>query len=227
VLDRMNAGRQEALTVADLARAMDLSSPADLDAVLSGHLAATFAMLDQFCSRFAIDKDWLTTGRAEPFTSPIEHMVLPEHYLRSIEDDQPATVYAVRSKSRVGESFLVVESDPMKFWRLPDVWHVSDHVGGGGSRDLLSLYTLFMQWSKAAKPYMVLGRYVEPEVAEDVFNGKAWPGIVANLPISHWWDDLTDIEHKWTTRTRSSKAYGKEFVAAQDIVREMLARAER
>lgn len=40
---------------------------------------------------------------------------------------------------------------------------------------------------------------------------------------SHWWDDLTDLEHKWTSRESGGKAYGKQFVAAQGIIRKGLA----
>lgn len=93
VLNLMNADRYELLTVVDLARAMDLPTPADLEAAVEGHAPPTFAMLDQSCARFAIDKEWLATGRGQPFKSSVEHQPFPEA------------------------------------WRLPDVWHVSDHVG--------------------------------------------------------------------------------------------------
>ena len=189
-------------------------------------MVATFAMLDQFSARFAVSKEWLASGRGEPFLPPVEHQRFPEEYLGMIDEEKPETVYAVRSKSSVGEAFIVVKSDPMKVWCLPDVWHVSNHVGGTGARDLASLYTLFKHWSKAVKPYTVIGRYVEPALAKSIIDGVAYPGIVSGLPLNHWWDDLTDIEHKWTTRKGSSKAYGKEFVAAQDIIREMFARLD-
>lgn len=225
VLGLMNSDRHEPLTVVDLARAMDLSTPADLEAVVEGHTPPTFAILDQFCARFAVDKEWLATGRGQPFKSPLEHQPLPESYLSSIEVEAPTCVYVVRSKSDVGESFIVVQTDEMKAWRLPDVWHVSDHVGGGGSRDLLSLFDLFRRWSSGAKDYSVLGRLVDPRLARSIYDGEAYPGVIAYQPLSHWWDDLTDVEHKWTSREGSKKAYGKSFVAAQDIIREMLSKA--
>lgn len=225
VLGLMNADRGDKLTVVDLARAMGLSTPADLEAVVEGHASPTFAILDQFSARFAIDKEWLATGRGVPFRSPLEHQPLPESYLSSIDAESPTCVYVVRSNSDVGESFIVVQTDDMKAWRLPDVWHISDHVGGGGSRDLLSLYDLFRHWCSGAKQYSVLGRLVDPRLAKSVYDGKAYPGVVAYKPLSHWWDDLTDIEHKWTSRAGSRKAYGRSFVAAQDIIRTMLTRA--
>ena len=225
VLGLMNSDRHEPLTVVDLARAMDLSTPAEFETVVEGHTPPTFAILDQFCARFAIDKEWLATGRGQPFKLPVEHQALPESYLTSIEEESPTCVYVVRSKSDVGESFIVVQADDLRAWRLPDVWHVSDHVGGGGSRDLLSLYDLFRRWYSNSKSYSVLGRLVDPRLAQSIYDGAAYPGIVAHLPLSHWWDDLTDIEHKWTSRDKSAKAYGKSFVAAQDIIREMLSRA--
>jgi hypothetical protein len=41
------------------------------------------------------------------------------------------------------------------------------------------------------------------------------------IGADNWWDDLTDLEHRWTTRQGSQKAYGKGFVAAQDIIRRL------
>jgi hypothetical protein len=224
ILDLMNDRRDERLTVADLARALGLSAPAELDAVFAGQTAASFPMLDQFCARFAVDKDWLATGRGNPFSSPVEHRASPEDYLGLIEEAAPEYVYLVRSASDVGEALIVVGCDSLKCWSLPDVWHVSNHVGAGGSHALLSLYKLFRRWSEGSKPYMVLGRLVDPRLADALINGKAHPGVVGGLPLSHWWDDLTDIEHKWTTRKGSARAYGESFVAAQDIVRAMLER---
>ena len=224
VLDKMNKNRFEPLAVSDLALAMGLSAPADLEAVLVGQVPATFELLDCFCSRFAVNKEWLTTGRSSPFYPEVEHCSFPEEYLSLIDEANCDTVYAVRSKSNVGESFLVIENDPLKFWRLPDVWHVSNHVGGSGAQDLVSLCALFKKWAHSSKPYMVLGRYIEPALAESIWNGETYPGAIADMPLSHWWDDLTDLDHKWTSREGSLKAYGKEFVAAQDIIRQMLAR---
>jgi hypothetical protein len=226
VIELMNTDRFEPVAVADLARAMDLSSPADLEAVLEGHQPATFALLDQFCDSFAVNKEWLTTGRASPFSSVVEHHPLPENYLDSIEKFHPEAVYAVRSKSKTGEAFLIVESSPLKYLLLPDMWHVSDQVGGGGARQLLSLFKLFKHWSKAQKPYVVLGREASPEVAASIYNGEVHPGIVEKLPLSHWWDDLTDLGHEWTTREDAAESYGNEFVLAQDIVRDRLSRGQ-
>lgn len=224
VLEKMNTNRFEPLAVSDLALAMGFSSPAEFEAVLVGQAPATFDLIDGFCSRFAVNKEWLKTGRRSPFYSEIEHRSCPEQYLELINAAECETVYAVRSKSDVGETFLVIESNPLKFWQIPDVWHVSDHVGGGGASDLASLYKLFNNWAHGNSPYLVLGRYIEATLAESIWNGLTYPGVIADMPLSHWWDDLTDLDHKWTSRKGAIKAYGKQFVAAQDIVRQMIAR---
>jgi hypothetical protein len=79
VLGLMNAERDEPLTVVDLARAMDLSTPAELEAVVEGHTPPTFAILDQFSARFAINKEWLATGRGPPL-----HITQPCSLLRDL-----------------------------------------------------------------------------------------------------------------------------------------------
>lgn len=223
VLARINDGRpHDPLSVGDLALAMHLASPADLDAVFAGRHAPSFELIDRFCDRFAVCKEWVIAGRGAPFKPPIEHYSFPEFYASPIQEACPEVVYAVRSSSDIGEAVLVVFCDDFKAWRVPDVWHVSDHVGGGGSRDLVSLYKLFKGWSDALPPFMILGRVVEPELFNGLMNDQLHPSIVATERLSHWWDDLTDIEHQWTTRKGSSQKYGKGFVAAQDIIRKLL-----
>lgn len=70
-----------------------------------------------------------------------------------------------------------------------------------------------------------VGRLVDPRLARSIYDGETYSGVVEHLPLSHWRDDLTDVEHKWTSREGSKKASGKIFVAAQDIIQEMLSRA--
>jgi hypothetical protein len=118
------------------------------------------------------------------------------------QQQSPTCVYVVRSKSDVGESFIVVQADDVKVWLLPDVWHVSDHVGGGGSRDLLSLCDLFRRWATVSKSYSVLGRLIDPRLARSIHDGAAYPGVVEYLPLSHWWDDLTDLGSDRRQRNR-------------------------
>jgi hypothetical protein len=225
VLGLMNKDRHDQLTVADLALAMGLSMPAELDAVFKGHSAPTFEMLENFCSRFAVDREWLTAGRGNPFSRPFERHTMPEHYGDLIDEEKPELVFVVRSRSAAGESFIVVQSDALKIWCVPGVWHVSRQVGATGAAQLASLRVLFTKWSKSEKPYLVLGRSIDAKLAKSIIDGETFPGVVAALPQSHWWDDLTDVEYEWTSRKGSSKAYGPGFVAAQDIIRGLLDRS--
>lgn len=227
VLSLMNEDRREDLKVADLALALGLAAPAELDAVFNGHSAPTFDLLEKFCSRFAIDRQWLATGRGSPFSWPFERHTMPEHYGDLIDQQKPELVFVVRSTSAAGESFIVVQSDPFKIWCVPGVWHVSRQVGATGAAQLASLRVLFKTWSKGDKPYLVLGRSIDAKLARSIIDGDTYPGVVSTLPQSHWWDDLTDVEHEWTTRKGSSQAYGPEFVAAQDIIRGLLSHADR
>lgn len=223
VLELMNEGRYEPLNIVDLARAMELASPAELDAVFEGRQAPTFAMLDQFCACFAVDTEWLTTGRSQPFLPQVEHRVRVAEYRELLERDPPEHLYLVRSSSDAGESFFVAQRGELRYWRLSDVWHVSDHVGGGGAADLMALHELFKGWINELPKVALLGRQAAPHLVRAIIDGEIHPGIVKRLPLSHWWDDLTDLEHKWTTREESRKSYGKGFVAAQDVLRSMLA----
>lgn len=223
VIALMNADREEKVTVAHLARAMYLNGPAELDAILDGRCAPSFAMLDRFCDRFGVCKDWLESGRELPFRSPLESRPLADDYVDLIDQLAPEVVYAVLSDSPVGQAILVLKIDHLKFLVAPMLWHVSDVVGAGGSLQLLHLYRLFKRWSSARMSYQVVGRVVHQDLTAKILNGAVHPGVLEELPLSHWWDDLTDLESTWTNKASSAKSYGKNFVLAQDIIRTMLA----
>jgi hypothetical protein len=123
------------------------------------------------------------------------------------------------TNSDVDESFIVAQTDDMNAWRLRDVRHASDHVGRGGTRALLSLYDPCRHWSCGAKPYSVSGRLVDPRLAKTIYGGGACTGVVACRPLSHRWDDLTDIDHQWTSRAGSKKMHRKSSLVAQDVRR--------
>lgn len=78
---------------------------------------------------------------------------------------------------------------------------------------------MFKRWSTEREGLQILGREVQPKLAQGIFEGTVYPRAVARLPLSHWWDDLTDLEHKGTTREGSAKLYGRNFTDAQDIIR--------
>lgn len=224
-LKLMNASRDDdSLTVADLARAMDLPSPADLDAVFVGRTHPTFAILDSFCERFAVNKEWLLSGRSSPFASTADFHSEPHDYKDWIDQAAPEYVYAVRSNSVYGEAYFVIQMDAFKHFILPMSWHVSRHVGGTGAHQLLSLYKLFKDWIGETRNYMILGRSIEARLATSIADGETHAGVVAHMPNSHWWDDLTDLGHKWTSRESASREYGEGFVDAQDIIRAQLER---
>jgi hypothetical protein len=221
----MNASRDDdLLTVADLARAMDLPSPADLDAIFVGQTHPTFAILDSFCERFAVNKEWLLSGRSSPFASTADFHSEAYAYKDWIDLVAPEYVYAVRSKGVFGEVYFVVQMDAYKHFVLPMSWHVSRQVGGTGAHQLLSLYKLFKDWIGETRDYMILGRYIDADLAASIADGEIHPGVVEHMPVSHWWDDLTDLEHKWTSRDGSLTEYGEGFVDAQDIIRAQLER---
>lgn len=98
--------------------------------MLQGHTPPTFALLDQFCGRFAVDKEWIATGRGSPFSPVGEDCYYPEQSVRQLAELRPEVVYAVRGTSDEGHAFFAAESDPLRMCRIPGIWHVSARVGG-------------------------------------------------------------------------------------------------
>lgn len=224
VLRLMNERRSDdELTVSDLAKAMSLESPSQLDRVMRATIAPSFEFLHAFAERFAVNREWLTTGRGHPFHSDERAHHLPEDYYERIIDSSPNEICFVRSSGAVGEAVVILGLDDYRYILLPSVWHISEHVGGSGCMQIYSLYGLVRRlWT--VQPHISMhGRVISARTFKQLSTGTVWPGtVVHDAATSHWWDDLTDLDNRWTKPEACRRSYGSGFVFAQNVIRQKL-----
>lgn len=154
-----------------------------------------------------------------PLFSPYIQACEPLGYLEDIRRLRPAVIYFIRSRSDVGGAFLVLKHADWKFTILNLTLHVSDHVGDGGQRLLVSLCHLINRLK--AEGVRCGGRTLDPQVFSalqmgDIFLGRVIDAAMCN---DHWWDDFTDIHHENSGAANYEQLHGKPFIKAQEIVR--------
>jgi hypothetical protein len=217
----MNMSRpDEKLSIGDLANALELSSPAELDGYMHGRLDPGFEFLRRFSGRFGVNQEWLLTARGQPFLAEEQRYLYPEEYLDIILALTPETICFVRSTGEVGECFIVLKINDLKYIVLPDMWHISDHVGGTGRNQIISFYNLVLDLQECQQNLHLYGRALPIKECERLVRGEVFPAsMLEGKAISHWWDDLTDIEYAWTSVEGSREKYGDGFLFAQDVIR--------
>ncbi|TXM33914.1 hypothetical protein [Vibrio parahaemolyticus] len=225
-LELMNEGREYSkITIAQLAQVMKLHKVSELERVFQGKEEPTFEFVDHFSSTFGVNRNWLLEGKYSPFSNNDQTMSEPHWYLDEIKQTNPLRVFFVREDSRKARTFLLLKIDDFKYKILHQTWHISDEVGAGGRRQLVSFYELVKSLrDKEGYGSKCGGLTLNCDDFSRLLSGDVYPGAFVEVGYREdpWWDDFTDIHHKYPIAENYESWHGKSFIKAQTIVREKL-----
>ena len=179
--------------------------------------------IDDFCSRSGVDVAWFKHGEGRPFAPNEACQVDVTVLLNELDPGIDLRLYFVRSDCRQGR-VCFVRRDNDFVWRVYDtLLHLSAENGGGGVRNLVGLYRLLRDING-----VWMGRTVSHTLARAEFEtlvlGNVFPGaVLRNRPQCHWADDFPLLETSDGGIRKLLAVHGREFQAAQMIVRTQLA----
>lgn len=219
-------------SVSRMAEAMGLEKAGDLGQYLDGTVEPTFAFMETLAHRFHVDAEWLKHG-SHPGYPWVEHSCSYYNAVDVIEDLErlaPKEIFFARVSHQGrnpeedrGEAGLIIKWDSLTYQVFGQVLHVSGHVGGTGTGQLWTLCALTKELPNK-HPWSVSGKVVSADLFHDIFDGKAWPGLIEKCAYSTWWDDLSDYTHSFPTVAGPNgegyaRHYGKSFLDAQEVLR--------
>jgi len=225
ILALINENRiYDKFTIAGLARLMKFHSVGELESVFLGQNEPNFEFMDNFCNTFGINRHWLIEGKDSPFIIDNGTNFDPLQYLDEIHASSPEGIFFIRSDTKIGEVFIVLKFADWKYRVIPRIWHISDHVGAGGRRQIFGFYKLVSALQDSELRHKCGGRILEKKQFSSLLNGAVFPGSVIEFPSQEnpWWDDFLDVHHKYPIASNYERLYGKGFVEAQYIVRSQL-----
>lgn len=208
-------------TIASLAQLMKLHSVGELESVFLGSREPSFEFIGHFCTCFGVNREWLIEGKSGPFCNSEGTHFDPLEYLDEIESAKPERIYFIRSESRVGEVFILLKLADWRYRILGRVWHISDHVGAGGQSQIFGMYKLIMALRDRHYGISCGGRVLNERGFRSLLSGNIFPGSIIDFPNQEnpWWDDFTDVHHKYPVSSSYESWYGRGFMEAQAIVR--------
>lgn len=209
-------------TIAKLAKIMGLKSVGELEQYFLNK-EPDFLFIKEFCQCFSVNEDWLLEGKGQPFESnetPIYYD--PYEYLEYFQKKKPHEIYFVIAKSKIREAFFILKYNDWQYEIIQRQWHISGYVGGGGSRQLYGMFCLIDALRNINSIYThCWGCELKYQKFKDLYEGKIFPShLLSNN--SHWWDDLTDVYHKYPIAKNYLEWYGESFIDAQHIIRSQL-----
>ena len=221
-LSLINANHnREKLTISKIAQMMGSPSVGNTERVFEGIEEPSLIFLQTFSERFGVQPAWLLHGEHEPFYQPEPLEPFALDYLPYIKISRPAEVYFVRSSSEHGECQIVLKFDEWRYHALNSVWHVSSHVGGMGTSQLVSLFELIKTLRDEEQELICMGQVLSEKEFEKLRDGTVFPGsALSALDKNHdWWVAFPDLNHEFPSSPHYAAWYGQSFLDAQKIVR--------
>ena len=206
-----------------LAQELGYADSSFLDRLCEGQSYVGWAEIDDFCARSAVEGDWLKHGERQPFAPSDACQPDVTVLLNELDSGVDWRLYLVRSDCRQGR-VCFVRRDNDFVWRVYDtLLHLSAENGGGGARNLVGLYRLLKEvnavWMERTISYTLARREFETLVQGQVFPGA----VLRHRPQCHWGDDFPLLESTDGWIRKLLAGHGREFQAAQAIVRAQLA----
>ncbi|WP_312376244.1 hypothetical protein [Stutzerimonas nitrititolerans] len=223
ILELMNEGRSYSqFTIPQLAQIMKLHKISELENVFTGRTEPSFTFIEDFCKTFGVCKEWLIEGKGAPYSSDTPSKSDPMDYLSLIEEANPENIYFVRENSDTAPAFILLKVSKWKYLILRRTWHISDAVGAGGQRQLYSFYSLIKELRNKRRLHTSCwGLTLSKDEFNSLLCGQKFPGKYTDAGFSEdpWWDDLTDINHKYPIAENYEQWHGKSFIKAQEIIK--------
>lgn len=224
VLELMNEGRQHysKFTIPQLAQIMKLHKISELENVFNGKIEPSFSFIEDFSKTFGVNKTWLIEGKESPYSNQLPFQREPMDYLSIINESDPEGIYFIRENSDTAPAFIVLKVSKWKYLILNQTWHISDQVGAGGQKQLFSFYSLIKELrDKRNMHTSCWGITLNKDEFNSLLCGQSFPGKYIDLGFTEdpWWDDLTDINHKYPIAENYEEWHGKSFIRAQEIIK--------
>lgn len=221
ILILMNTGRTyQEYTIAKLSQLVKLHKISELENIFLGVEDPSFDFMQRFCGTFGVNYEWLAEGKGEPYYNDGPRGYDPLDNIEYIKSSNPVEIYFIFCKSDIGEAFITLKFSDWKYKILYKIWHISSHVAGEGQRQILSMYKFIKKLRAEGFYNRCWGRILDQSSFDKLYSGSSFPGsIIGKYANSPWWDDFTDIYHKYPIAENYAMRYGKGFIDAQDIVR--------
>lgn len=223
ILELMNEGRNHSkFTIPQLAQIMKLHKISELENIFTGKTEPSFTFIEDFCKTFGVCKEWLAEGKNSPYSSDAPSKSDPMDYLSLIEEINPERIYFVRENSATAPAFILLKLSKWKYRVLDRTWHISDEVGASGRRQLYNFFRLIKELRDERNLHTSCwGLTLNKEAFHSLVCGHIFPGKYTDVGFSEdpWWDDLTDIDHKYPIAKNYEHWYGRSFVKAQEIIK--------
>lgn len=222
VLEMMNEDRTHSkFTVTQLAQIMELSKTSELENIFTGKKEPSFKFIERFTKQFGINYSWLSEGKKTPYECDDTSLYYSPDYLELINKYNPTEIIFVKESTIRSAAFILFKLNEWNYIIIKHRWHVSDQVGVGGAKQLVSLYKFIKHLQETTELYIKSsGLLLESKDFERLLNGEKFPGkYTIHSSNNPWWDDLTDIYHQYSIADQYENMHGSSFIKAQNIIK--------
>ena len=211
------------LQVSRLAEELGYENVEFLDQLRRGIRYFSLFEIEDFCNRAGLNAQWFEHGDGKPFEPSIVCYSDLSEILNELPETKEWWFYFVRSSCQRGRVCFVRQDNAFVFRVYDTLLHLSEENGGEGARNLLIFYFLLTEINS-----MWIGRTISYTLPEEEFerliNGECLPSFAFRNQLNCYWAHDFPLVDQNEPSSPISDLHGREFEAAQKIVKVQLKR---
>ncbi len=209
-------------TITKIAQLLGYELVTPFERYVQGESEPSVDELKRINAKFGVNFNWLNNGVGHPFYSDAPYQMFPMGHLKYILEQEPQDIYFIQSDNTEKSSTILLRIDTYRYKLLMGSWHISEHVGATGERQIYSYYKLIRALKLHPKiGYSRLWGKIISDFDDDLLvSGDIFPGQILKKykGENSWWDDLLDINHECSHFDYASM-YGESFLCAQRVIK--------
>ena len=217
------------LNIEKLGEMLGLKSVNEIKVFYTKEEEPDYNFIELVSKKLGLNVEWMKYGHGNIFESNLEylHNAYEIRMLDSFKKSKEI-MFVIKDVKYRKEIGIICKYDDFNYSYYPYKYPFHNHVGGGGSSQLLSLYKFlrFLQDEWMLPP----GAY---KISEDKFNnlftGNIYPGSVRKEPNSYQTFILDDFIALYNSEIKKEEyldMYGEEFVGCQTIIKDLKKKIE-
>lgn len=216
---------EEKINVEKLGEYLGFKSVNDLKQYYIYNIEPDYTFIEDIANKLSIDKDWLTYGQGEPFTSSLRRIYDATDILEDEGFENISEFIFVMDDGKYRRNMgVIVRYETFKYSYYPRTFVFHADVGAGGASELFTVYNFLKELNRKNK--MPSGVYIlsERELI-DYFTGKIYPGSIKKYKQNEsnfLLDDFINLYRSDEHKEEYKRMYGETFIDSQDIIKAKL-----
>lgn len=182
----------------------------------------TYQFCEEVANKLGVNVEWLKNGKIDEkiFKTGLPIIYEADELLEHRKSGEFTFHFVINDDVDKREIIVIRKYNELKFEYYPCSFIFNSHVGAGGIRCLLSLYSFLCEIRKKGNEITNV-HIVSKELFDNILGGKEYCGVIERYgatSLINILDDFLDICHEYPISENYGMWYGEDFLKTQEVI---------